>query len=100
MRLDVRFAKQNMQVNVRMNQLCSCLNAQFANLQKITEYNDVDPYMGSYEITPKVDEQILPTAQKLMTSDLMVKAIPIFDVSNNSGGSTVYIGKELEIYGD
>ncbi|MBP3647192.1 MAG: hypothetical protein J6K55_12305 [Clostridia bacterium] len=84
MRLNVSFHESNVKLDVG-----------FSNLQKVTEYNDADPYTGSYEITPKVDAQILPTAQKLMTEDLTVKAIPFFDVSNNSGGRTVYIAREV-----
>lgn len=51
-----------------------------------------DPYMGDYEVTPKVDAQVLPTAQKLMTQDLTVKAIPYTESTNSAGGTTVTIG--------
>lgn len=84
MRLNVSFHESNVKLDVG-----------FSNLQKVTEYTDADPYTGSYEVTPKVDAQTLPTAQKLMTEDLTVKAIPFFDVSNNSGGRTVYIAREV-----
>lgn len=95
MKFNVRFSEQSMRMNVQMNQSPSRFNAQFANLQKVTELKDADPYMGDYEITPKVDAQTMPTAQKLMTQDVTIKAIPYFNVSNNSGGSTVYIAKEV-----
>lgn len=49
-------------------------------------------YDGPYEVTPAVDKQIMPTDQKLMTDDMTINAIPYYDVSNTSGGSTVYIG--------
>ena len=52
-------------------------------------------YAGSYEITPKVTAQALPTKDKHMTDAVHIKAIPYFDVSNLSGGSTVYIGSEV-----
>ena len=48
-------------------------------------------YDGAYEITPKVDAQVIPTAQKMMMDDLTVMAIPIYSVSNNAGGATFYI---------
>ena len=54
-------------------------------------HKDVPLYEGEYEVTPAVGEQILPTAQKLMEENVTVKAIPIFNVSNTSGGSTFYI---------
>ena len=36
--------------------------------------------------------QTLPTASKTMYTDVTVKAIPYYDVSNPSGGTTIYIG--------
>ena len=55
---------------------------------------DVENYEGSYTVTPKVSEQLLETKQRLMTDDLTIKGIPIYEVSNSSGGMTVYIAKE------
>ena len=52
-------------------------------------------YEGSYEVTPKVDSQNLPTKNKVLVDDMTVKAIPFFNVSNISGGSTVFIGSEV-----
>jgi hypothetical protein len=52
------------------------------------------PYEGEYVVTPKVDQQIMPTKGKVMTNDLTVKAVPVFRVSNTSGGTTVYIANE------
>lgn len=56
---------------------------------------DVPEYNGAYEVTPQVDAQSLPTAQKLMADDVTINAIPIYNVSNTSGGSTVYIAREV-----
>lgn len=58
-----------------------------------------EQYEGDYEVVPTVDGFTLPTRRKLMTQDLTIKEIPYYDVSNTSGGSTVYIGEEIEIYG-
>ncbi len=88
MRLNAKFCLNGME-----------LKAQFKNLQKVTVTGDVDPYEGEYVITPKVESQTMPTAQKYMTQDVQIKGIPIFETSNNSGGKTVYIGSEVEIYG-
>lgn len=52
----------------------------------------VETYTGEYSIIPKVDAQVIPTAQKYLEADMTVRAIPYYDVSNNTGGSTVYIG--------
>ena len=51
-----------------------------------------EEFEGDYEVTPKVEAQTLQTRNKLMKADVSIKEIPFFDVSNTSGGSTVYIG--------
>lgn len=51
-----------------------------------------DPYEGEYVITPKVNEQTLPTKQKVMLDDMTVLAIPYAEVTNVSNGKTVTIG--------
>lgn len=58
-------------------------------------YKDATPYEGEYEITPTVDAQTMPTKDRLMEDDVTIKSIPFFEVSNTSGGSTVYIAKEI-----
>lgn len=60
-----------------------------------TIYVGANPYTEEYIVTPKVDQQMLYTKNKIMTDDITVKAIPYFDVGNTSGGSTVYIGSEI-----
>ena len=56
----------------------------------------ITAYEGDYEVTPKVDGQELKTKHKYMTDDVTVHAIPFFEVSNTSGGNTVYIANEIE----
>ena len=60
-----------------------------------TSSNDVQVYDGPYEAIPKVEAQTLPTAKKLMTDDVTVHGVPFYEVSNDQGGNTVYIAKEL-----
>lgn len=55
-------------------------------------YKDVTLYEGDYEVTPRVDEQTLSTADKLMSADVTIKQIPYAEVSNIQGGKTVTIG--------
>ncbi len=52
-----------------------------------------DTYTGQYEVTalPEV-EQILRTKKKMLLSDIVVKPIPYYEVSNEAGGITVSIG--------
>lgn len=60
-----------------------------------TTSGDIPVYDGPYEAIPKVDAQTLPTAKKLMTDDVTVHGVPFYEVSNEQGGNTVYIAKEL-----
>lgn len=58
-------------------------------------YKDIPEYQGVYDVTPKVVEQRMETKDKFMRDDMTIKSIPFFNVSNTSGGSTVYIGNEV-----
>lgn len=58
-------------------------------------YKDIPEYQGVYDVTPKVVEQRMETKDKVMRYDVTIKSIPFFNVSNTSGGSTVYIGNEV-----
>ena len=60
-----------------------------------TSSNDVPVYDGLYEAIPQVEAQTLHTAKKLMTDDVTVHGVPFYEVSNDQGGNTVYIAKEL-----
>lgn len=54
-----------------------------------------DPFLGEYEVTPKVDAQTVPCAGKKMLKDVDIKAIPFFETSNEAG-TTVYIAAEVD----
>lgn len=56
---------------------------------------DYDAYLGKYQVVPAVKKQQLDTKDKLMKKDVVISAIPFFETSNDEGGNTVYIGKEL-----
>lgn len=51
----------------------------------------INPYIGEYEIVPKIDSQIMRTKNKKMEDDVTVLAIPYYETSNLTG-KTVYIG--------
>lgn len=59
------------------------------------EYHGYSIYAGDYEIKPKVDAQELQTAKKVMSKNLIIEKIPIYEVSNNLG-DTIVIGGEKE----
>ena len=50
-----------------------------------------EEYNGSYEVTPKVEAQILQTAEKVMRDDVTIKEIPYAEVTNPAGGTTIII---------
>lgn len=54
-------------------------------------------YSGAYSVVPSVNEQTLETATKLMTDNVTVTEIPMYSVSNISGGNTVYIGTDVGV---
>ncbi len=89
-----------MRFKVKFKQTNQKLKVTFKNLQVATERLGAEYYEGEYEITPKVESQTMPTAQKTMMDDVTVHAIPYFDVSNQAGGNTVYIGSEVLTYGN
>lgn len=50
-------------------------------------------YNGEYSFTPSKTDQVINTDYKLLTKDLVVKGIPYYEVSNESG-ITIVIGDE------
>lgn len=48
-------------------------------------------YNGEYEVTPDEEEQTLFTKNKSMKDDVIIKAIPTYEVSNSTG-TTFIIG--------
>lgn len=62
----------------------------------LTAPRGYEDYIGSYEVTPSTAEQIMNTADKHLTDNIIIHEIPYYNVSNQSGGSTVYIGNGVE----
>lgn len=53
------------------------------------------PYSGAYEVTPKTYVPVvLETMRRTMRDNVTVEKIPQFEVSNESGGTTLIIGEE------
>lgn len=52
-------------------------------------------YTGDYEVTPKAYAQTLETANKLLTENIVVAAVPYHETSNDSDGLTVHIAEEV-----
>lgn len=80
-----------MKLNVKFTENAKRFRSRFSETTVITIEKGVDYYDGEYEVIPTVESQSLPTAKKTMKEDLTVCAIPVFNVSNDTGGSTFYI---------
>lgn len=50
-----------------------------------------EAYKGTYNVIPKVEDQILLTEKKYMKKDVKIMAVPVSYVTNSAGGSTVNI---------
>ena len=51
-----------------------------------------DVYDGEYTVEPSFEPITLDTKFKSMLDDITVKEIPVWETSNNSGGTTCLIG--------
>ncbi len=58
-------------------------------------YTPASDYEGDYNISPKFEDQTLPTKNKTLNADILVNAIEVARTTNLSGGKTVYIGGGL-----
>ena len=54
--------------------------------------HSASPYSGNYEVIPRVSAQTLPTRDKSLERDILVRAIPYHEVENTERGTTAIIG--------
>lgn len=94
-KINVKFAETNKPIKVNFTETNKAIKINFGVVHHIGNADNKNRYNGSYEVTPKVTSQTLPTRDKFMIDDMTVEAIPYFETSNNSGGTTVYIAKEI-----
>lgn len=52
---------------------------------------DYPVYAGSYLVTPAAGKQTLDTDNKVLLSDITINEIPVVEVTNDSGGTTMII---------
>ena len=95
MKINIQFIETKSQFSVSFIEIKSQFSVSFNEVQTITEYIGGEIYAGDYVITPKVSEQHARTSGKVMIEDMVIRAIPFFEVSNHSGGNTVFIGNEV-----
>lgn len=84
-----------MNIDVKFSESHQSFEFNFGQIQTVTEFVGGELYTGKYDVTPKVTEQMLRTKGKVLADDVRIKEIPYYDVSNTSGGSTIYIGNEV-----
>lgn len=95
MKIKVRFEENNRILKTTFDEINRKFNTHLGDLYQVTKIIGGEAYDGDYAITPRVDPQTMLTKDKVMLEDVMIKAIPFYNVSNTSGGSTVYIGNEV-----
>ena len=81
--IDVKFKATDQSFKIKFRQVVTHV------ADSVTRYN------GDYEVTPKIVAQSLPTAETYLEQDVHIKSIPFFEVSNTSGGNTIFIGNEV-----
>lgn len=96
MRLSVSFKDTGKSFAVGFGEEQAGFDADFKDVIMATEFVGGEIYQGDYTVTPKTEKQTLQTREKILTENVEILSIPYFDVSNDKGGSTVYIGSEVE----
>jgi hypothetical protein len=76
MLLNVDFNVQHHRIPVEFNVLHHRIPVVFKSLHTVATAIESDPYTGTYEITPTEEDQTLETNGKLMSGNVVVKAIP------------------------
>lgn len=93
MRIHVDFAEQDAVFPVDFSEENDEFAVEFQDLY-LTERSAAQ-FDGPYSVTPMVSGQTLETKDKFMRGNVEVTAIPFYQVSNPSGGSTIFIGNEV-----
>ena len=80
--------------DVSLSGILSCAGGLNGRVSVTREY---DVYSGEYQVVPKAfEQQVLPTSNRVLKEDVVVKEVPFYETSNDSGGITAYIGKDVE----
>lgn len=96
MEISVQFKELNKTIDVEFKGKDSKdINADFDEFQQVTEYVGGKEYKGDYVAIPTTKEQVFQTKGMVLVDNMTVKEIPFFNVSNTSGGNTVYIASEV-----
>lgn len=90
MRFSVKFNQIDKKIPVVFNSTKQVFTADFKGFQTVTVLPET--YDGSYDVTPLITSQVLPTNKKYMIDDVRIDMIPTREVLNASGGVTFIVG--------
>ena len=92
MAVEIRYSGQVVEVASHKGTVTARAPSYLVDVVSGVLYGEGIPYTGSYEATPTMSEQVLPTRSKTMRDDVTVHAIPVTQTTNPSGGYTAIIG--------
>lgn len=95
MEIKVQFKELDKSIDVDFGSKENNLGVSFGEIQHVTEYVGGKEYKGDYVAIPTTKEQVFQTKGMVLVDNMTVKEIPFFNVSNTSGGNTVYIASEV-----
>ena len=96
MRMAVKFSQTPRKVEVSFCENRKNFALHFQQMQIVTQEVGGEFYQGAYVVIPTVEGLDLPTKGKQMKEDVTVCGIPVYEASNTSGGTTVYIANEIQ----
>lgn len=98
MLFEVKFVENTQRIVPEINSTGQPFAVDFGVVNTVTSAPDAEVYTGEYEVTPKAEEdQTLPTAQKFLTKDVTVRKIQYYEMDNDAGGKTIYIGTDADL---
>lgn len=94
-KFDCSFKEQENKFNLDLNKSCASFGIKFGIVNEIEVEKDIELYDGATTIIPEAhEEQVLQTANKKVLENIIVKKVPYFQTSNQTG-ETVYIASEV-----
>ena len=89
---ETKFSSANQNFGTEFEAVNESFFTEFGNLVNIGQ--SFPKYVGEYTVTPSREIKVLETANKVLTENVTVVAIPYSEVSNLAGGKTFNIAKE------
>ena len=92
MLFEVKFSPTNQRLPIEFQSNNQSFEVAFDAIQKVILRPDTDRYEGTYDVTPLITSQVLPTNRKFMEDDVRIDMIPTKEINNASGGVTFIVG--------